>query len=93
LILDEATSALDAETEAMIQRNIMDRLKGVTMFVISHRLTALRHATKIAVINRGILVENGTHDELINQRGLYRELWLKQAQRLTAEAGADSVRC
>jgi HlyB family type I secretion system ABC transporter len=78
LILDEATSALDAHTEAIIQKNILERLKGVTIFLISHRLTSLRHANKIAVINQGVLVEYGTHEELIGQRGLYRDLWLKQ---------------
>ena len=75
-MLDEATSALDNESERVVQAaldEIMAKLKRTTI-VIAHRLSTIRTADKIAVINDGAVVEEGTHDELLAQHGLYTNL-------------------
>src|SRR5690606_27043738 len=72
LIFDEATSALDYESEAIIQRNMAHICKGRTVLIIAHRLSAVRQAHRIIAMDKGRIVEAGSHDELIkNQRGLY----------------------
>jgi len=71
LILDEATSSLDAESERIIQTNLNTILKNRTTLVIAHRLSTVRNADKILVLDRGVLVESGTHDELMTRRGQY----------------------
>ena len=71
LILDEATSALDYDTEAQVSTNLMKWAKGRTVFFITHRLGALRHADKILVMEKGAIVEMGTHDELKGLKGRY----------------------
>lgn len=78
LILDEATSSLDAESERIIQTNFNKILAGRTTLVIAHRLSTVRNADKILVLDRGILVESGTHDELMARRGHY--FYLNQQQ-------------
>jgi ATP-binding cassette subfamily B protein len=78
LILDEATSSVDTRTEVLIQR-AMDRLMhGRTAFVIAHRLSTIRNAHLILVMNEGRIVERGTHEELIDARGFYHELYTSQ---------------
>ncbi|MBK8846301.1 MAG: ATP-binding cassette domain-containing protein [Bacteroidetes bacterium] len=75
LILDEATSSLDSESEALVQDALERLMKNRTSFVIAHRLSTIRNANKIVVLDRGIVVETGTHDELLaNTKGLYRKL-------------------
>jgi subfamily B ATP-binding cassette protein HlyB/CyaB len=79
LILDEATSALDYESEAVIQRNMAAICRGRTVLLITHRLSALRHAHRIAVMDVGRLVDIGTHAQLMTRsQGLYAHLWRLQ---------------
>lgn len=73
LILDEATSSLDSESEKLVQEALENLMKGRTSFVIAHRLSTVRNADKIVVIDKGIVSESGTHKQLINQNGLYRK--------------------
>ena len=83
LVLDEATSAVDNETEAAIQRSLALVTQGRTSIMIAHRLSTVRAAHKIWVLEAGKIVEQGTHDELIGQGGLYAALWRVQ----TGDAG------
>ena len=79
LIFDEATSALDYESEAIIQRNMAQICHGRTVLVIAHRLSAVRHAHRIVVMDRGRVVEMGSHEQLLGQpQGLYAHLWRMQ---------------
>ncbi|MGA8297531.1 MAG: peptidase domain-containing ABC transporter [Acidimicrobiales bacterium] len=78
LLFDEATSALDTESEAIVKRNIDRLLEGRTAFVVAHRLSTIRNADTIVVLERGRLVEQGTHDELIERRGVYFYLYSQQ---------------
>jgi ATP-binding cassette subfamily B protein len=80
LILDEATSSVDAESEAAIQAALAEVVKGRTTIAIAHRLSTLRNATRILVIDRGRIAEQGTHDELIKNDGLYARLVKIQGQ-------------
>jgi ATP-binding cassette subfamily B protein len=75
LILDEATSAVDNETEAAIQRSLGKLVVGRTSLIIAHRLSTVRHADRIYVIEAGRIVESGTHDALIAAGGQYAALW------------------
>ncbi len=87
LVLDEATSAVDNETEAAIQRSLEAVGRDRSVVVIAHRLSTVRHADRIHVLERGRVVESGTHDDLVAAAGLYAALWRVQ----TGEASSAPV--
>ncbi len=78
LILDEATSSIDTKTEIQIQSAMDNLMKGRTSFIIAHRLSTVKNADLILVINHGDIVEQGTHDELLEKKGFYAELYNSQ---------------
>lgn len=78
LILDEATSALDLESEHMIQESLARLTKGRTTIIVAHRLSTITHADKIVVMKEGQIVEQGKHEELLENRGVYHGLWSVQ---------------
>jgi ATP-binding cassette subfamily B protein len=75
VILDEPTSALDVATEATVWRNVEERLRGHTVIVIAHRLSTASRADRIIVLEDGVIVEQGTHEDLLGRRGAYFQLW------------------
>ncbi len=85
LILDEATSSVDTRTEIRIQEALLRLMEGRTSFVIAHRLSTIRNADNILVINDGRIIERGTHDELLAQRGFYHNLYMSQFKGNAAE--------
>jgi ATP-binding cassette subfamily B protein len=78
LVLDEATSAVDNETEAAIQRSLERLVVGRTSLIIAHRLSTVRRADLIHVLDQGRIVESGTHTELLSRSGQYAALWRLQ---------------
>jgi subfamily B ATP-binding cassette protein MsbA len=94
LILDEATSALDSESEALVQAALQNLMTGRTVFVIAHRLSTVRRADRIVVLENGKIADQGSHDELLSRLGTYRRLYELQfmdldAPRAGAEGGGD----
>jgi ATP-binding cassette subfamily B protein len=88
LILDEATSSIDVVTEARIQRALSVLLEGRTGFVVAHRLSTIRHADLVLVLDHGHIVERGTHEQLVAKAGVYAQLY----RRFTRAQSADSPR-
>ena len=78
MILDEATSSIDTQSEKMIQKAIEELLKGRTSFVVAHRLSTIVHADQIIVMKHGKVLEKGTHQTLMRQKGYYYELYTSQ---------------
>jgi subfamily B ATP-binding cassette protein MsbA len=91
LILDEATSALDTTSERLVQEALERLMTARTSFVIAHRLSTVQHATRILVLDRGRIVESGTHDELLALGGLYRTLYDKQYNTPSDESVKENV--
>jgi len=78
LILDEATSSIDTRTEQMIQQNFSKMMKGRTCFIVAHRLSTIKEADLILVMNEGEIVEQGNHVNLIEKKGFYYTLYKSQ---------------
>jgi ABC-type multidrug transport system fused ATPase/permease subunit len=78
LLLDEATSALDSVSEAAIQEALVGLMRDKTVIAIAHRLSTLREMDRIVIVENGRIVEDGSHDELVNLGGVYASLWNSQ---------------
>ena len=94
LVLDEATSALDSEVEAAIQENLFALMQGKTVIAIAHRLSTLTEMDRLIVLDKGRIVETGTHHDLVQHGGIYADLWNRQsggflADHEEAEAAAE----
>ena len=75
MILDEATSSIDTRTEAIVQEGMDALMKGRTVFVIAHRLSTVQNSDVIMVLEKGKIIERGTHDELLKEKGRYYQLY------------------
>ena len=75
MVLDEATSSIDTRTEALVQQGMDNLMQGRTVFVIAHRLSTVRNSDAIMVLDQGRIIERGTHDQLIEQKGVYYRLY------------------
>jgi len=82
LILDEATSSIDTKTEMLLQKGLEELLKGRTSFIIAHRLSTIKNSDRIMYIDHGTIVESGSHDELMEAKGEYYELYMGQYRML-----------
>ena len=80
MVLDEATSSIDTHTEKLIEKGMDELMKGRTTFVIAHRLSTVRNANAIIVLEHGEIVERGDHDELLKQKGRYYQLYTGKAE-------------
>ncbi len=78
LILDEATSALDSEVEAAIQESLNELMQGKTVIAIAHRLSTIAAMDRLIIIDKGQIIEQGSHAELLKQKGIYAQLWAHQ---------------
>jgi subfamily B ATP-binding cassette protein MsbA len=90
LILDEATSALDTESEALVQGALQNLISGRTVFVIAHRLTTVRHADRIVVLEGGRIADSGTHEDLLTRLGTYRKLYELQFMEIDSKMGDEA---
>ena len=79
LILDEATSALDSESEKQIQNALEHLMEGKTVIAIAHRLSTINHLDRLLVMDNGVIVEDGHHEELLKADGVYKKLWAMQS--------------
>ncbi|MDX2289054.1 MAG: ABC transporter ATP-binding protein [Hyphomicrobiaceae bacterium] len=89
LILDEATSALDSEVEAAIQESLNELMAGKTVIAIAHRLSTIAAMDRLVIMDKGAIVEEGRHDELIRRGGLYADLWQRQSGGFLAREAAE----
>ncbi len=91
LILDEATASVDTETEEKIQQALLNVTEGKTVFAIAHRLSTLKHADRLFVLEEGRIVETGTHKELIEKNGIYASLLRAQQEMITKSVTIDNI--
>lgn len=89
LILDEATSALDSEVEQAIQEQLYNLMEGKTVIAIAHRLSTIAAMDRLVVMDDGVIIEQGTHNELLKEEGLYAELWNRQSGGFLAREAAE----
>ena len=92
LVLDEATSALDSEVEAAIQENLFELMEGKTVIAIAHRLSTIAALDRLVVMDRGRIVETGTHGELVARDGLYADLWARQSGGFIGDHAAEALK-
>ncbi|MBB3309230.1 ATP-binding cassette subfamily B multidrug efflux pump [Rhizobium sp. BK196] len=90
LVLDEATSALDSEVEAAIQENLFALMEGKTVIAIAHRLSTLTEMDRLIVMDKGRIIESGTHGELVSRGGIYADLWTRQSGGFLADHEEDA---
>ena len=88
LVLDEATASLDSETESLIQSSLDDIMADKTVLVVAHRLSTIAHLDRIVVLDKGLIVEDGSHQHLLQLKGLYYRLWQHQSDGLLSEKDA-----
>jgi ATP-binding cassette subfamily B protein len=91
LILDEATSSVDTTTEREIQAALENLVRGRTTIAVAHRLSTLRHANRLVVMDKGHIVEVGNHDDLLARNGMYTQLYEAQARQIDAEEGDEDA--
>jgi ATP-binding cassette subfamily B multidrug efflux pump len=90
LVLDEATSALDSEVEAAIQENLFALMQGKTVIAIAHRLSTLTEMDRLIVLDKGKIIEAGSHTELVKEGGVYADLWNRQSGGFLADHSEDA---
>jgi ATP-binding cassette subfamily B protein len=88
LVLDEATSNVDTRTEKLIQEGLRKLMEGKTSFVVAHRLSTIQDSDQILVINKGEIIEHGTHDALMAAQGFYYDLYMSQFKGKLAQFAA-----
>ena len=91
VILDEATAFTDPQNEDKIQRSIAELTKGKTLLVIAHRLSTIRNADQILVMEKGCLIESGTHDELLKKNGKYAQMWSSYTESINWKIGTGKA--
>jgi ATP-binding cassette subfamily B multidrug efflux pump len=89
VILDEATSALDSEVESAIQEQLYNLMAGKTVIAIAHRLSTIAAMDRLVVMDRGCIVEQGSHSALLRQGGLYADLWARQSGGFLTKEAAE----
>jgi ATP-binding cassette subfamily B multidrug efflux pump len=90
LVLDEATSALDSEVEAAIQENLFELMEGKTVIAIAHRLSTLTEMDRLIVLDKGRIIEAGSHSDLVHQGGIYADLWNRQSGGFLADHSEEA---
>ena len=85
MILDEATANIDTETEVLIQDSLEKMMNVATMLIVAHRLSTVQHADKIIVLDKGVIIESGTHQELLKKHGHYYNLYELQYKHMESD--------